>query len=329
MSNLVKFKFPVEDVKVTTMFQNEEELKTYTYNTIHCDKIQQAYGHQVNFSSIPEDRPYLYAMYVMSMDGKICYGDSVHGPYIAAANMLDRRAGDADFWMLSLTRALADGVLKGANTLMREPKHTAHVFDQALVDARVEKGLSAVPTHVLVSLKGNDIPFDHRVFNEDEVPVVIITSEAGANYIKENGGNKNKYKFFGFKDSTEVTLDKINENSFKADEVPVVYAGTGEKMDNKATMKALRFAGIKTLTIESPVYTHVLLMEEILDEMWINYSMVYSGGAGRSLGENMPGFTPVHHPHAKILTLQTTSPSFLYIRYKMVHGLEAPIMDMK
>ncbi|MGL4254652.1 MAG: RibD family protein [Fusobacteriaceae bacterium] len=322
MSNLVKFPFPVEDVKVSTMFQNEEELKGYTYNTIHCDKIQEAYGHQVNFPAIPEDRPYLYAMYVMSLDGKICYGDSVHGPYIAAANMLDRRGGDADFWMLSLTRALADGVLKGANTIMREPEHTAHVFDQKLVDARVEKGLPAVPTHVVVSLNGQDIPFNHRIFNEDEVPVILITSPEGAEYIKNNGGDKNKYVFFN--DISEVKAD-----SFKADEVPVVFAGEGLKMDNKKIMAMLRKGGMRTLTIESPVYTHVLLMEEMLDEMWINYSMVYSGGAGRSLGENMPGFTPTHHPHAKILTLQTTSPSFLYIRYKMFHGLEAPVIAMK
>ena len=313
MSNLKIFPFPIEKMKLTKVFNNDQELAKFTNTPIECQKTVSIYGSNVSFPEPPADRPYNFAMFVMSMDGKIAYENSVHGPYIAALNVLDLDGGDADFWMLSLTRSVSDAILKGANTLMREPLHTAHIFDQPLVDARIAKGLSAVPRHFLISLNGQDIPFEHRIFNEAEVPVGIVTSPTGAEYIKANGGDKNKYVYFEFDSMDSVTKDCINEQSFKHDEVPVIVAGKDTSLNNTIIMKALRYAGIKYFTIESPIYTHVLLQEHMIDEMWLNYSMVYVGAKGRGMGENMDGFTPKDHPHAKILTLHMHSPSSIYV----------------
>ncbi len=328
MSNLARIDFKAEKIKLQTIFNNEALLKSFKFSDVQCDKIQEVYGQQIKFGDMPEDRPYNYAMYVMSMDGKIAYGTSVHGPYIAATNVLDMDGGDADFWMLSLTRAVADATIKGANMLAREPKHTAHVFDEALVQARLKAGKPSCPIHVIISLDGTDLPFDHRIFKEEEVPVMIITSPEGEKYIKEKDGGNKPYKFFSF--GTEApTKEAINKDMFTAADVVVISAGEGRSLNNRHIMKALKLAGIETCTIESPVYTHVLLREGMMDEMWLNYSIVYSGGEGRSLGENMPGFTHLEHPHGEIITLQMHSPSFLYARFKMHLGLVAPELAMK
>ncbi len=328
MSNLAKIDFKADKIKLQTLFNNEELMNSFKTSDVQCDKIMEVYGQQVKFGAVPEDRPLNYAMYVLSMDGKIAYGTSVHGPYIAANNVLDPDGGDADFWMLSLTRAVSDATIKGANMLAREPKHTAHVFDPALVEARLKAGKPACPIHIIISLDGTDIPFEHRIFNEEEIPVMIITSPEGEKYIKETDGNNKPYKFFGFNQEAP-TKEAINSSMFTASDVVVISAGEGRKLNNTNIMKALRYAGIEYCTIESPVYTHVLLKESMMDEMWLNYSMVYSGGEGRSLGENMPGFTHLEHPHGELITLQMHSPAFLYARFKMHLGLVAPELAMK
>ncbi len=329
MSNLKKIDFNADKIAVKTIFSNESVLNSYSVYPIKSDRIEKIYGSQVAFPEIPEDRPYLFGMYVMSMDGKIAFGNSVHGPHIASTNMKDLDGGDTDFWMLSLTRALSDATIKGANMLRREPLHTAHVFDEALVEARLAAGKTACPIHVVITLDGKDVDYDHRIFKEDEVPVFIITSPNGRKYIEETDGNNKDYCYFDFSDSNSVTKDKINKDLIDYSKVTVISTGKDGSLDNPAMMKALRCAGIETCTLESPVYTHVLIGEKLVDEMWLNYSMVYAGGEGRSIGENMPGFTHLDHPHAEILTFQMHSPSFFYIRYKMEYNLAAPDVALK
>ena len=59
---------------------------------------------------------------------------------------------------------------------------------------------------------------------------------------------------------------------------PVIVTGQGENPDTKVLMYALKKWGLEKLCIEAPSYCTHLLQQGMLDEYFINYSMVFAGG---------------------------------------------------
>ena len=85
----------------------------------------------------------------------------------------------------------------------------------------------------------------------------------------------------------------------------------------------LKSRGMERLLIESPTYTSHLMQYGLLDEYFINYSMLYAGGPITPNTKNP--FSSRTHPHARLLTLATHGPDFLYTRQKLYYGINQEI----
>jgi riboflavin-specific deaminase-like protein len=114
----------------------------------------------------PEDRPFVYAAMIATVDGR------------AAADGNSSALGDeADLEMLLELRALADAVLIGTGTLraegydrlVRSPERRAH---------RRDSGLQDDPLAVLLT-RGFDIPWEAGLFQAAEQPVLVCSGSAG------------------------------------------------------------------------------------------------------------------------------------------------------
>jgi hypothetical protein len=62
-----------------------------------------------------------------------------------------------------------------------------------------------------------------------------------------------------------------------------------------------------------------LLQNNALDEIFINYSMLFAGGAA-VLGRAQP-FTSTGHPHTELLTLGIHRQNFIFTRQRLRYGL--------
>ena len=100
---------------------------------------------------------------------------------------------------------------------------------------------------------------------------------------------------------------------------PVIVTGQGENPDTKVLMYVLKKWGLEKLCIEAPSYCTHLLQQGMLDEYFINYSMVFAGG------QKSPGYASefghMDHPHADFLTLGIHESNFIFTRQKIRYGV--------
>jgi riboflavin biosynthesis pyrimidine reductase len=127
------------------------------------------------------DRPTIVANFVSSLDGVVALGQSepsAGGGEISGFS-------DADRYMMALLRCLADVVVVGAGTLRVGRHHVwtaAHVQPSlagAFADWRAELGLTPQPTTIVVTASG-DLDAKHSGLNAPDVPVIVVTTQAGA-----------------------------------------------------------------------------------------------------------------------------------------------------
>jgi riboflavin biosynthesis pyrimidine reductase len=129
---------------------------------------------------VPE-RPTVIANFVSSVDGVVALGPSEP----AAGGGEISGFSDADRFMMSLLRGLADVVIVGAGTVRVGSHHewTARKVQPALAAVfaawRTELGLSAMPTTIVVTASGNLEPA-HPGLSAPDVPVIVATTPAGA-----------------------------------------------------------------------------------------------------------------------------------------------------
>lgn len=76
-----------------------------------------------------------------------------------------------------LTRVAADAVAVGAGTLHRDSLFT--IWRRELVDRRLRLGRARHPAQVVLSADGSVNPDDVLLFNLPDVPVFVVTSDAG------------------------------------------------------------------------------------------------------------------------------------------------------
>lgn len=315
-TSLFKMPFDIDKTKVTRIYKSND-LDNCTTKSISCDKIRQIYGDDLKFFELHEDRPCTYTSLVTSIDGKIAFTDAPQGPLISRLNKCDEDGATADWWILNMLRSLSDGVMLGAGTMNAEEDYTCHVFDQDLEDMRIEAGLNPVPWNIITSLDATDIPFDHILFNSPEVPVMISTSIQGLDIVKQK--IKNDYIIVELKSKEDVTEDLINK--IRNSEGKVIVIGTGDKFPNsKVALYALKKFGIDKLLIETPSYMHYLVAEQMMDELFFNYSCLYIGGQALSIGKFGKEFTSTEHPHTKMLSIHTHSDHFFYFRHKLIYN---------
>jgi riboflavin biosynthesis pyrimidine reductase len=132
-------------------------------------------------------RPYVIGNFVTSLDGVtslLVPGQAGGGP-ISGFNPHDRL-------VMGLLRAAADAVIVGAGTLRAVPHHiwTPAYVCPALADAyqrlRAILGKPGPPLNVIVTARA-DVDPGLRVFQSDEVPVLIVTTLTGARHLRELG----------------------------------------------------------------------------------------------------------------------------------------------
>lgn len=321
-----KLSFPIEKLHLMPLYTDEDELKKIKEASDaqgSLSKVSAAY-HDLYFPAPSDDRPYIFASMVLSLDGKMAFQDNPQGPVVASANLIDREGGLTDFWILNVLRAHADAIVVGAKTLKSEPDVVFSCFDPDLVQER-KKILgkeNEIPMTVLVSYDGKDIPLDHSIFSLKEIHTMIATSKAGGEYLKEQFGHT--ALFVGpFNDIAEVDgafVAQQLEEGFDTGKKVVLMTGDQEP-NAKVLLYVLRKAGIRHLLIESPTYMWLLMSQKMLDEFFVNYSSLFIGGPITPGYGN--GFSYLNHPHSKFLVIAMHQNSFLFTRQKLVYGLSA------
>jgi riboflavin biosynthesis pyrimidine reductase len=129
------------------------------------------------------DQPHVIGNFVTTLDGVVSLnvpGQSGGGP-ISGFNQHDRM-------VMGLLRAVADAVIVGAGTLRAVPQHlwTAEYVYPALAEEyqqlRSTLGKSEPPLNVIVTARGT-LDLGLPVFQSAEVPVLIVTTQEGAEHI--------------------------------------------------------------------------------------------------------------------------------------------------
>lgn len=315
-TSLEKMPLPIEQVGLQKVYESDT-LKDFEVNTLDSQKVKDVYG-ELKFEKLYDDRPYTFTSLVTSLDGRIAFTDNPEGPVISRENRCDPDGAMSDWWLLNLLRTVSDGVMLGAGTMNAEANYTCHIFDQELEDARIEKGLNPVPWNIITSIDGTDIPFDHRMFNEEEVPLMISTSKIGIDVIEKN--IKNPYIIIGPLSTKEDITDEMITKMKEAKDKVIVIA-TGDKLpDSKVAFYLLKKFGIDKLLVETPSYMHYLVGEQLMDELFFNYSCLYIGGKALTIGEFGKEFTSVEHPHTRMLSIHAHSDHFFYFRHKLIYN---------
>lgn len=214
-----------------------------------------------------------------------------------------------------MLRAVSHGILIGAGTMRAEADFTGHIFDQDLEDMRIEAGLPPVPVNIITSLDATDIPFDHLLFGQPEIPVMISTSTAGCQLVQEK--LQMPCQIVTVTSQEQVTAELLSTLSLEPGKVLVL--GTGETApDAHLLMYVLRRMGIERLLVETPTYMHYLVSQKLMDELFFNYSCIYVGGQALSIGKYGKEFTSADHPHTRMLSIHSHSDHFFYFRHQLL-----------
>ncbi|MGM0501910.1 MAG: RibD family protein [Bacillota bacterium] len=304
--------FNIEDVKLNQIYADFD--KNYQNSDLELDKLNKIYG-QLKLLPCLTNRPLLLGCFVSSIDGTIAFKDNPQSGQIARSQKHDRAGGEADLWILNLLRTIADGIILGPKTLRAEKNLTAHILDKDLAAARVEMlNKPQVPYNIIVTKTGASIPYHHRIFEEEKVPVLIATSPQGAKVVKENVScnykliNLNKIKEFKKED-----LD-VNNNT-----IIILVSGKGHDLADKLLLKFLKQMGLDRITVETPSYAHYLIRQQLLDELFLNQSGVYIGGPKFLNNNGEAAFTVNKAPAAKVITIHNHSSYFFYLRYRLIY----------
>lgn len=319
-----KISFPIQELYLTTLYRDEAELEKIRQASGAAgalSKVSAAY-HDLYFPEPPADRPYTFASIVLSLDGKMAFPDNPKGPVVARANRINPAGALADFWVLNILTAHADGIIIGAKMLHSEPDSIYVCQDDDLLAERtVLLGKEPeVPLNIIVSLDGTDVPFDHALFSMPEVRTLTATCQAGGSYLKEKFGPDVHLigPFLTTGDIDSAALAAQVEAGLTSRKKVVLMTGK-DAPDARLLMACLRSAGIKHLLVESPTYMWLLMEQHILDEFFVNYSPLYIGGPvtpGYGLA-----FSEAQHPHARFLVIAIHNNSFLFTRQKLIYGL--------
>ena len=216
------------------------------------DPIYAPYG-KLGFPHPSNDRPWVYANFVQTLDGiTSLLGRDASGSDIAQSA--------EDRWLMDLLRAHADAVLLGLGTLLLEknlgrPRPRGPVFrivEPALQQLRAKLRRGA-ERNIFVTGSGRLILSDYAVFDGDRVDTAVITSPDGA--------------------------EKLQKQSSSHPHVQIIVAGQGSSVDLGAALRELRTKmGIRYLLCEGgPQLYGAMLREDLVDEKFITVSPFDAG----------------------------------------------------
>lgn len=215
------------------------------------DPAYAPYGN-LGFPPAPPGRPWIYSNFVQSLDGIT----SLLGKYSSGGEI--SQSSD-DRWLMDLLRAHADGILMGMNTLRDEQRQRGpdsrgivfRVADPALQQLRRKLGKSRERNIFVTSASGLDLS-QYKVFDGDLVDAAILTSPAGAERLRAQGGHS---------------------------QVAIIAAGDGENFDlPRAIAKLREELGVQHLLCEGgPTLYGTLARADLVDEKFMTISPVEVG----------------------------------------------------
>lgn len=253
--------------------------------------LTERYGGPLGFPSDGR-RPYAVANFVATLDGVISYG--LPGRSDAA---LISAKDPADRFVMGLLRACADAVVVGAGTLRAESRHVwtpDHIFPSAAADyaaLRRALGKPTQPLTVFVSGTG-ELDLGAAAFGQPSVPVLVLTTEAGAGRLRP----------------------------IAPAGVEVRTLGAADRLTAGAVLEALAAREAElVLTEGGPGLMATFLAERRLDELFLTLAPQIAGRAAREprLGvvEGL-AFAPEEAPWARLVSVKAAG-DYLFLRYRL------------
>ena len=290
METLYRFDFP-PDISMERIYADRpllDALKARSSQRQTLPIVRQRYGELMFPAGYPH-RPYIYCSLVSTLDGRIAYEDVPVSTYIARDNYLDPEGGILNFWSLMMQRTHADACITAAKTLAAEPEATLHICDRTLLEQRAQflSKRSPHPLNIVISRRGTQIPLHHKIFHAqgEGLRTILVTGGRGL---------------------WEAPLDRL----------PVLVIGQlEEEMDTPLFLRVLREMGIQQLCVECPQYMYHLMEHQVLDEFFMDFSLVFAGGeivAGKG-----HSYTTRDHPHTQLICAAQHNGHFLYTRHQM------------
>jgi riboflavin biosynthesis pyrimidine reductase len=258
--------------------------------------LSEIYGGGLAFPPALDDRPYVIANFVSTLDGVISYdlpGQRGGGP-ISGEN-------EADHAIMGLLRASADAVIFGAKSLSEDSGHVrtpAFIYPPlatAWAELRANQGQPALPLNVVVSGSGavdlNEPNFHHRGLR-----VLIATTSAGGERLAQ-----------------QELPDGVM--------ALVVEASAGGGVAPGPLLAALRRDyGVRLAVHEGgPSLFTSFLRANCLDELFLTLAPQF---AGRADGSRRPAlvqgyaFTPASAPWSDLLSVKRSG-EHLFLRYQL------------
>jgi riboflavin biosynthesis pyrimidine reductase len=253
------------------------------------------YGGPLGFPA-PAGRPHVIANFVSTLDGVVSYaipGRSGGGP-ISGNNVPDR-------FVMGLLRACADAVVVGAGTVRSMRRDHAvtpgYIFPPATDEyaaLRRALGKPPQPMTVIVTARG-DLDLDAAAVRARDVPVLIVTTDAGAARLAQAGA-----------------LPAA---------VAVHAAGPGPEVPAAAILAALGEVSPASLVLTEggPLLMGTFLAGGALDELFLTVAPQIAGRAGDSIRPAFVeglAFTPERAPWGRLLSAKSAG-DHLYLRYAL------------
>lgn len=113
---LIQKEFDIQSMKLTNIYTNPK-INEFKTEGINCSKVKEIYGTTLNFPETPQNRPYIFGSFVITVDGKLAYEDHPGAFEVAGRNHYAGAGGMADFWWLNVLRAACDALILGAKSI--------------------------------------------------------------------------------------------------------------------------------------------------------------------------------------------------------------------
>lgn len=242
----------------------------------------------------PTNRPYVYANFVTSRDGRVSFNtpDHMGGGDVSRRNHHDR-------WLMGLLRTRADAVLVGASSLLWAGNHiwTPDAVYPADAPAwavlRLHEARTPQPLHVIITRSGKVEAITAPVFNTPGLPVLLATTRHGL-----------------------ANIGLLRELAPHVE----LYA-PDDTLDLATLLSYLRTNyGVRTLLSEAgPQVYGSLQAAHLVDDEFVTLSPILIGSTD---DEQRPGlvegiaFDHIHPPRSKLLSVhQSGDYLFLHSRY--------------
>jgi riboflavin biosynthesis pyrimidine reductase len=266
--------------------------------------LRELYGGGLAFPQPRDDRPYVIANFVSTLDGVVSYdlpGQRGGGP-ISGEN-------EADHAIMGLLRACADAVIFGAKSLsedsghVRTPAFIYPLLAASWAELRANQGQPALPLNVVVSGSGA-VDLDEPNFHHPGLRVLIAATNVGG--------------------------ERLAHQELPDGVTALVVEGSpdGGVAPGPLLAALRRDYGVRLAVHEGgPSLFTSFLRADCLDELFLTLAPQFAGRAGDSRRPALVqgyAFTPASAPWSDLLSVKRSG-EHLFLRYRLQGSAGATI----